>query len=104
MLSDYGAENLGFPHVECFHIAKCKYRMLQEHGADKGWPAEPGTERGRSRLEMQLRYGPTTQKPDTVAQAKMQPRCGQKMLGQWEPVTMAEKELDTRRLGDRAGA
>ena len=37
VLPDYGAENLGFPHVECFHIAKCKYHLLQEHGVDKGW-------------------------------------------------------------------
>ena len=37
VVSDYGAENLGFQYVECCHIAKCKYRMFQEHGADRGW-------------------------------------------------------------------
>ena len=38
--------NLGLQHVECFHIAKCKYRMLQEHGADKA-ATEPVTKCGR---------------------------------------------------------
>ena len=43
--------------------------------------AEPGTKRGRSRLEMQLRYGPNSERSVTIAQFKMQLRCGQ--LKRW---------------------
>ena len=53
---------------------------------------------------MQLRYGPSTQKPDTIAQAKMQLRCGQQNAGAMEVCHQSGKGARHPKAGGSCGS